>query len=147
MKYKFRINNKSYEVDLLDIHSQPITAIVNGEIIDVWLEEESTDSKIIATQSAPEKLPDLAFPKNAIPTQTQNGIAPKKTVQSPIPGVIISIKARAGDQVHHGQELCVIEAMKMKNTIRSPRDGAIKLVNIRIGQAVQYHDILFEYSE
>ncbi len=147
MKYKFRINNKPYEVDLLDIHSQPITAIVNGEIIDVWLEEEGPNSKNNFTQSAPEKMVDAVIPKKDVPVQPQNGISPKKTVQSPIPGVIISVNVRAGDQVHHGQELCVIEAMKMKNTIRSPRDGAIKLVNIRIGQAIQYHDVLFEYSD
>jgi glutaconyl-CoA/methylmalonyl-CoA decarboxylase subunit gamma len=147
MKYKFRINNKPYEVDLLDIHSQPITAIVNGEIIDVWLEEETPDSKIIEPLSAPQKLSTVVLPKNDIPIQPQNSVSPKKAVQSPIPGVIISVNVHIGDQVHHGQELCVIEAMKMKNMIRSPRDGSIKLVNIRIGQAVQYHDILFEYSE
>lgn len=150
MKYKFRINNKPFEVDLLDIHAQPITAIVNGEMIDVWLEGENINTKsIVATKSAPEKKPDVIAPaKNELPTQsTVSGTSPKSNVQSPIPGVVISVNVMTGDQVQQGQELCVIEAMKMKNMIRSPRAGVIKLVNIRIGQAVQFHDTLFEYSE
>lgn len=148
MKYNFRINNKPFEVKLLDIHSQPITAIVNGEMIDVWLEDENTNEKSIATQLVSKTQPDAIIPTSVLAPNTQvNGISPKSTVQSPIPGVVISVSARTGDQVQHGQELCVIEAMKMKNMIRSPRAGTIKLVNVRIGQAVQFHDTLFEYSE
>ena len=148
MKFKFRINNKPFEVDLLDIHSQPITAIVNGEMIDVWIEDENVNRQSDTFQLVSDKQPEVIIPKSSLPAQAQvNGGAPKSNVQSPIPGVVIAVNVKTGDQVQHGQELCVIEAMKMKNTIRSPRDGAIKLVNIRIGQAVQYHDTLFEYSE
>ncbi len=147
MKYKFRINNKPYEVDLLDIHSQPITAIVNGEIIDVWLDNEYVNSEGANTQLLSKTESGPIIPKNDLSTQTTNGIPPKKVIQSPIPGVVISVNVRTGDPVQHGQELCIIEAMKMKNMIRSPRAGTIKLVNVRIGQAVQHRDILFEYSD
>jgi len=150
MKYKFRINNKPFEVDLLDIHSQPITAIVNGEVIDVWVDDENVNRKnITAAPLKSENKPDAPMPKlDNLPTPTTvNGGSAKSNVQSPIPGVVISINVRMGDEVQQGHELCVIEAMKMKNMIRSPRAGVIKLVNVRIGQAVQYHDTLFEYSE
>jgi biotin carboxyl carrier protein len=147
MKFNFRINNKPFEVDLLDIHSQPITAIVNGEIIDVWVEDENRYNNNNNTQTVAEIPSELIFPKQEIPSPPGAVTTPKKSIQSPIPGVVISVDVRAGDRVQHGQELCVIEAMKMKNMIRSPRTGAIKLVNVRVGQAVQYRDVLFEYSE
>lgn len=150
MKYKFRINNKPFDVDLLDIHTQPITAIVNGEVIEVWLEEENINSRSIATPHvAPQPQSGITIPKKSeLPPQSSAiGAAPKNNVKSPIPGVVISVNVRTGDEVKHGQELCVIEAMKMKNMIRSPRAGTIKLVNIRIGQAVQHQDTLFEYDD
>jgi biotin carboxyl carrier protein len=46
-----------------------------------------------------------------------------------------------------GQELCVLEAMKMKNTIRASRDGEISKVHITVGQHVKHHDILVEYAD
>lgn len=150
MKYKFRINNKTFEVELLDIHSKPITAIVNGEMIDVWFEDEDITTKSVSTQVISEipKVAGATLKKGETPTPSPTNIqTPKNNIQSPIPGVVISVDVRTGDEVQHGQELCVIEAMKMKNMIRSPRDGIIKLVNVRIGQAVQFHDTLFEFSE
>lgn len=147
MKYKFRINNKSYEVDLLDIHTQPITAIVNGEAIDVWLEDESIsrEGKITSPYSRKEEKPVIK--NQELNLESSINISPKTVIQSPIPGVVISVSVRTGDEVQRGQELCIIEAMKMKNMIRSPRSGTIKLVNIRVGQAVQHRDVLFEYAE
>lgn len=147
MKFKFKINNKPYEVDLLDIHSQPITAIVNGEKIDVWLEEATNGRKGVPNQTNSIKDPiSIITSRNAAGKSTIE-LHQKKVIQSPIPGVVIAINVRSGDQVQQGQELCVIEAMKMKNSIRSPRSGTIKLVNIRLGQAVQHRDILFEFTE
>lgn len=147
MKYRFRINNKSYEVDLLDIHTQPITAIVNGETIEVWLEDESFSREGIINSQPLKREQRLAIPKKEPESELTSDISPKMIIQSPIPGVVISVSVRNGDEVQRGQELCIIEAMKMKNMIRSPRSGIIKLVNIRVGQAVQHRDVLFEYSE
>jgi biotin carboxyl carrier protein len=67
-------------------------------------------------------------------------------VLAPIPGVIISIQVKQGDEVSLGQELCVLEAMKMKNTIRSPRAGVIASVNVSSGETVKHHDVLVEFE-
>jgi biotin carboxyl carrier protein len=70
-----------------------------------------------------------------------------KVVRAPIPGVIVSISVQPGSEVSTGQELCVLEAMKMKNTIRSTRSGKIASVSMQIGQHVKHHDVLMEYAE
>lgn len=47
------------------------------------------------------------------------------TVRSPMPGKIISLAVNVGDKVYAGQELAVVEAMKMQNVLRAARDGVV----------------------
>lgn len=51
-----------------------------------------------------------------------------KMVMSPMPGAIVSIAVQVGQTVVDGQDLCVIEAMKMQNLIKSQREGKIKSI-------------------
>lgn len=64
-------------------------------------------------------------------------------VTAPLPGKVISIAVKAGDSVRKGQELCVIEAMKMSNSIKSQRDCSIKDVLISAGDSVPFGALLF----
>eukprot|EP00301_Raphidiophrys_heterophryoidea_P007625 c12925_g3_i1.p1 GENE.c12925_g3_i1~~c12925_g3_i1.p1 ORF type:complete len:716 (-),score=222.89 c12925_g3_i1:24-2138(-) len=69
-----------------------------------------------------------------------------KLVLSPMPGQIKSLAVSVGVKVIVGQELLVMEAMKMQNIIRSPVDGVIKAINCKVGSNVQVDDelVLFE---
>lgn len=54
-----------------------------------------------------------------------------KIIHSPMPGRVISILVRPGEQVSVGQELCVVEAMKMEQSIRAPVAGVVKVVYVQ----------------
>ena len=54
-----------------------------------------------------------------------------KLVQSPMPGSIVSLSVEVGQTVMEGQELCIIEAMKMQNIIKSQVEGKVKKINIK----------------
>ena len=45
---------------------------------------------------------------------------------SPMPGALLSVAVKVGDEVVEGQEMCVVEAMKMQNVLFAPRDGKVK---------------------
>jgi biotin carboxyl carrier protein len=68
-------------------------------------------------------------------------------MSAPIPGVVVAVKVHVGDMVSVGQELLILEAMKMRNTIRSPRDGQIAVVHVANGQTVNHNDPLIEFAE
>lgn len=68
-------------------------------------------------------------------------------MKAPIPGVIISIIVNEGDKVTFGQELCILEAMKMKNVIRAGRAGTIAKVLVKEGESVQHSQVLMEYED
>lgn len=63
-------------------------------------------------------------------------------VRAPMPAVVLDVMAAPGDEVTKGQGLCVIEAMKMENLIRAPRDGVVKEVKIEKGQGVGLNDVM-----
>ena len=60
--------------------------------------------------------------------------------------VIVSVAVKAGEAVAVGQEVCALEAMKMKNAIRATRAGVIARVHVAPGQAVRHRDLLAEYA-
>ncbi len=99
---------------------------------------------------------DASAPPITAPAPTR--VAPKtvslsansnssKVVRAPIPGVIVSVAVQPGATVSVGQELCMLEAMKMKNIIRATRSGQIAAVHVSVGQAVKHHDVLMEYAD
>jgi biotin carboxyl carrier protein len=61
----------------------------------------------------------------------------KQIVASPMPGKVVKLLARVGDEVKQGQGLVVIEAMKMENELKSPRDGKVTELTVVEGQAVE----------
>lgn len=69
-----------------------------------------------------------------------------KSVLSPMPGAIVSISVEAGQTVLDGQEILVIEAMKMQNLIKSQVEGKIKKIHVKPGESVAVDQLLIEYE-
>jgi acetyl/propionyl-CoA carboxylase alpha subunit len=63
-------------------------------------------------------------------------------VRAIIPGRVVSVAVAAGDPVSAGQELLVVEAMKMQNELRSPRDGIVERLDVAAGQTIELGDVL-----
>ena len=60
--------------------------------------------------------------------------------------MIVSIDVQAGQTVKSGQQVCTLEAMKMKNAIRSDRDGVIAQVNVNAGDLVKHNQPMFTFQ-
>jgi biotin carboxyl carrier protein len=67
-------------------------------------------------------------------------------VKAIIPGKVVAVSVKAGDQVVAGQQLLVVEAMKMQNELRSPRDGTIERVGVSVGVNIEIGDLLVVIS-
>jgi propionyl-CoA carboxylase alpha chain len=66
---------------------------------------------------------------------------------SPMPGKLISYAVQAGDTVELGQELCVVEAMKMQNVQRSERRGVVKTISCAVGDSLKVDQVLLEFED
>jgi len=69
-----------------------------------------------------------------------------RSILSPMPGAVVEVKVKVGQIVVDGQDLCVIEAMKMQNILKSERDGKIKFVNVVAGDSVAVDQLLIEFE-
>jgi biotin carboxyl carrier protein len=141
MKVRVTIGDRAYEVEVGDLQARPILATIEGEQFDVWPEDLGAATKSVVHASAAASAPAKPAARMA-----GSGAAEANTVRAPIPGVIASIAVQAGTAVTAGQELCVLEAMKMKNVIRAPRPGTIASVHVSVGQHVKHRDVLMEFG-
>ena len=64
------------------------------------------------------------------------------TVEAPLPGKILKVNVAVGQAVKAGEDLVILEAMKMENEIKSPADGVVKAVNVAVGGNVATGDVL-----
>uniref|UniRef100_A0A8D2ADA1 Propionyl-CoA carboxylase alpha chain, mitochondrial n=2 Tax=Sus scrofa TaxID=9823 RepID=A0A8D2ADA1_PIG len=65
-------------------------------------------------------------------------------LHSPMPGVVVAVSVKPGDLVAEGQEICVIEAMKMQNSMTAGKTGKVKSVHCKAGDTVGEGDLLVE---
>ncbi len=66
---------------------------------------------------------------------------------APMPGRIIDVRVRAGDRVHRGDVLVILEAMKMEHEVRAPTDGVVREVRVEVGQQVEAGSLLVVLEE
>ncbi|RXJ51416.1 acetyl-CoA carboxylase biotin carboxyl carrier protein subunit [Gelidibacter gilvus] len=67
-------------------------------------------------------------------------------ITAPMPGLILEINVKIGDEVKENDPLLILEAMKMENVISSPRDGIIKSISAKKGDAVDKNQLLIEFE-
>ncbi len=65
-------------------------------------------------------------------------------IKAPMPGIIIDVNVKEGDQVVSGDPLVILEAMKMENAICSPKDAIVKSVFVKTGNTVEKNKLLIE---
>ena len=69
-----------------------------------------------------------------------------KLVISPMPGLMVSVDVEVGQAVEEGQTVCVIEAMKMQNTIKAEASGNVKAINVSAGESVAADEVMIEFA-
>ena len=67
-------------------------------------------------------------------------------LKAPMPGLVLSVLVKEGDEVKKGDNLFVLEAMKMENIIKSPADVTIKSIKIKPSDKVEKNQVLIQFS-
>jgi len=133
-EYKFKIGRKEYNVTVNPKEGKLFDVTVNGATYEV----ESENAPVAAPVPQPAAAPAQAAPAAAAPAAKPAGAGEK--VPSPLPGVIIEISVKEGQQVKQGQKLVILEAMKMENEIPAPKDGTVTEILVHKGDTLQEGD-------
>lgn len=153
--FKIIVNGRPYTVEVGRLSESPIAVRVDGEVFHVDLEKEgykaaaTPDSVTKAAADAGPALSPVAA-ENAskqTPTRAMSGVSAasgEKNVTAPMPGVVLAVRVKEGDRVKHGQEVCVMESMKMELNIMATCDGVVRKVCVAAGQSVVHGTVLIE---
>ncbi|MBW1679636.1 MAG: pyruvate carboxylase subunit B, partial [Deltaproteobacteria bacterium] len=123
---------------------------VDGEYYSVEVEGEDTAGVPVVRQITPapksEETP-LPAPKPgpAVKKEEEVSLILEKgegAVVAPMPGMIVEVKCKVGDTVSSGDEVIILEAMKMQNPLPAPKDGVVKAINVKAGDSVGGDDVL-----
>jgi len=134
-EYRFKINGNEYNVAINSVDGTNASITVNGTDYQVELENAPAAPVQTAPAAAPAAAPVQTAPAaSAAPKPAASGAG--KAVTSPLPGVIIAVKVNVGDSVKAGQEVAVLEAMKMENSIEATQDGTVTAIHVAKGDSV-----------
>lgn len=164
MKLKAEIENEHYEIEIKR-EGEKISAGINGREYELEASQPEKDTFLLKFENrifeiyvTPRTKPDEPFkvklankeieialfdPKRlrgaGIAAGGADGIAEIKTA---MPGKLVRILAKEGSEVQAGDGVLVVEAMKMQNEMKSPKDGIIKEIRFEEGATVNAGDIL-----
>ena len=131
-EYKYKINGNLYNVTIGDIEDNIAHVEVNGTHYTVEMEKKPKAAPAPKPVVRPAAKP-AAAPATA---PAAKPAAAKSGVKSPLPGVILDIKVKEGDEVKKGQTIIILEAMKMENSINADKDGKVTAINVSKGESV-----------
>lgn len=145
----FLVNDQRFTWDLAEIDKNYFHIIHDGksfraEIIKIDPAEKKVVIKVnnhlheVIVKDAM----DLLLEKLGMSNSTGGKV---NNVKAPMPGLIIDLRIREGEEVKQNDPLIVLEAMKMENLIKSPGDGIVKSIKVKKGDSVEKNQVLIEF--
>ena len=134
-RMRVRVNDEWYDVEIGDLYQRPVEVHVDGE---AYLVEIGNPS------DAGTPVRRAASAKSAQPGLRGITQGDERIIRSPLPGKIVSVTAAKGQELEAGDEICLLESMKMEQSVRMARSGVVKGVKVKKNQAVEAGQPLLE---
>lgn len=165
MKYVSIINGEQYEIDIdqddqISVNGQTynidfkslsdsgvLSLLLDNTSIEAIVEqrEDNWEVLILGELYSVEVQDERAF-RLAKERGTTFDVKGDAIIRSPMPGLIIDIPVKIGQQVEKGEKVVVLESMKMENELRSPREGTVSQISVEIGAGVEKGQALVTIS-
>jgi len=143
-RYQLLIDGRRFEVDAEQLGESTLSLICDDEAYDVEFEQakKGRENALIRGYALSMEVHDLRK-MNLLRAQA-SGTGPKGPVEitSPMPGKVVAVLVKEGQQVEEDQGVVVVEAMKMENELKSPKAGKVTSVTAKEGAAVEGGAIL-----
>lgn len=145
------VNNKTLEWDVIKLGKDNFHIIHNNKSYNAQVLEASKESKSFKFR-VNNNVYDLKVKDRYDELLAELGInsgngAKVHQVKAAMPGKVLEVNVKAGDKVKSGENLIVLEAMKMENIIKSPEDGTIKSCEVKVGATVNKNQLLITFKQ
>lgn len=133
-EYKYTINGTKFNVEVGDIEDNHVEVVVNGSHYTVELEKDKKSPVRVSAPKAAAAAPKTSTGEKVISKPASSGAA--GAIKAPLPGTIMNFKVKEGDTVKPGDTVCVLEAMKMENDVKSFVEGTVQKILVGVGDSV-----------
>ena len=143
-QYRLTLEDKTYTVDALTLDHGAVSLLVNGTSYPVEFEESGDEVGVLVRGQVSRV--DVADERRLRLRAGSAGFTAegKQVISAPMPGKVVKVLVKLGDEVKEGQGLVVMEAMKMENELRAEIAGRVKAVHVQPGQAVEKDQVLID---
>jgi biotin carboxyl carrier protein len=138
-RYRITVDGKDFTLDIRELGADQFRVRVDGRELDVTLTDDEELAPAIVSSGAAGFSP----PVDRRPTEARRSA----DLTAPLPGLIVAVDVLPGARVRRGDALLTLEAMKMRNSIRAPRDGVVAEVLVAEGQSVGFGEVLLRFGE
>ncbi len=142
------IAGQNFHATIKEVQDYFLQFTVNGEPYHILYSEDRDHREYISMGGHIFLMKRLDFlPNELIAASAESLGADQSNVSAPMPGKVIKINIKPGDEVKKGETLLILEAMKMENNIVASRDATISAVNVELNQLVEVHSPLVVFEE
>ncbi len=134
-RLRVRVNDDWYAVEVGDTYQSPVEVVVDGESFMVEV-GNPVDGDM--------PLPRKPAPKAALPGLRGLTQGDERVIRCPLPGKIVAMMLKKGQQLEAGDEICILESMKMEQSVRMAKAGVVKNVKVKKDQTVNTGQPLIE---
>jgi biotin carboxyl carrier protein len=134
-QYRVDLNDTEYVVDSTPISENCLSLIVNGKAFTAYF-AEANGKRYVSVGGEQFCIEEAASEGVRASDHDSSAVAEAPVAASPMPGKVVKLLVRQGDEVEKGQGLVIVEAMKMENEIKSPVKGTVEKVNFGTGELV-----------
>jgi biotin carboxyl carrier protein len=115
----------------------PLTVRVEGRVFDLVVDGASPTQQVFASGRRASVVVESAHQRAAAAVRSGGGATARGTIVSPMPGKVVKVLVKEGEEVEVGKPLIVVEAMKMENELVAEIAGTVKKVFVQPGDAVE----------
>ena len=136
----FSIDGGNYSADVVKVKPRVYSVLMGGHSFEIRL-ETTRGGDFVHINGHRRRVLVRNF-HHSINYHSEISVHGHREIVSPMPGKLLNIMITVGDKVQSGQNLLIVEAMKMQNEIRAPKDGVIKELPLSLGSSVSAGDVL-----
>lgn len=138
--YTVTVNGIAYDVAVEETTGRPVREYRAVSPAAAPVPASAVSAAPTTTPAAPAPAPAAVENTSAVPAT--GGSKGRISIDAPMPGKILSVKASIGQNIKKGEVILILEAMKMENEIVSPEDGVIASIDVTSGDSVESGTLL-----
>jgi biotin carboxyl carrier protein len=143
-EHRVSVDGVTYQVDFMPIGNQPVySLVVDGHSYDAHVYTNEDTWQVVFHGAL-----YTAFVEDEREKRLRASLAGRVAenedfhLKAPMPGMVVSIPVHEGQEIQKGDVLAVLESMKMQNELRSPRDGKVIRVRVKVGDRVELRETM-----